>query len=516
MAASSASLSDRERVMDMTRVQLTPFGRPILRAAMVVLVTALVTAGGTWRAMAASAHGSAAQTTTEPPATRSALLAPDRASYADVVREVAPAVVTIRTEGAAQMRPTGLPDDDLFKRFFGDQFERTPNQPRTFRERGLGSGVIVSADGYILTNHHVVAGADDIRVDLGDGRTLKAAVVGSDAPSDLALLKVSATKLHPLTLGDSDRVQVGDIVLAVGNPLGVGQTVTMGIISAKGRSTGVGQGGYEDFLQTDAPINQGNSGGALVSVQGELVGINSQILSPSGGNIGIGFAIPVNMARHVMDSLRTDGHVRRAQLGVTIQPLTADLAESLGLKQAEGAIVSSVADGSPAERAGVKRGDVITAFNGQPVRDTNTLRNRVADTTPGARGTLTVIRDGAERQLSVELGEVTEAGRRRADNSPVTNGDAMFGVSVEPVTPDLAAKVGLPSQIHGLLVDSVTPDSHAAAAGLQPGDVIEEVNHQPTTRVEQLRAAVNRRNDRPTLLLVNRDGKDLYLTARTS
>ena len=501
--------------MDMTRVQLTRFGRPILRTGMVVLVTALVTAGGTWRAMAASRHGSAAQATTDSPATRSALRASDRASYADVVRDVAPAVVTIRTEGKAQMTPTAFPDDDFFKRFFGDQLEQTPNQPRTFRQRGLGSGVIVGADGYILTNHHVVAGADDIRVDLSDGRTLKATVVGSDAPSDLALLRVSATNLHPLALGDSDRVQVGDVVLAVGNPLGVGQTVTMGIISAKGRSTGVGEGGYEDFLQTDAPINQGNSGGALVNAQGELVGINSQILSPSGGNIGIGFAIPVNMARHVMDSLRKDGHVRRARLGVTIQPFTADLAESLGLKQAEGAIVSSVAPGSPAERAGVKRGDVITAFNGQPVRDTNTLRNRVADTTPGARGTLTIVRDGAERRLTVELGEVIEAGRR-ADNSPATNGDAMFGVSVEPLTPELAAKAGLPSHVHGLVVDAVTPDSRAAACGLQTGDVIEEVNRQPVTRVEQLRAAVNRGNDRPTLLLVNRDGKDLFLTARAS
>ena len=386
--------------MDMTRFPLTRFGRPILRTGMIVLVTALATAGETWHVMAASPQGSATTATASSPVPPSDLLASNRSSYADVVRDVAPAVVTIRTEGKAQMTPVALPDSDFFRRFFGDQFEQ--DQPRTFRQRGLGSGVIVSADGYVLTNHHVIAGADDIRIDLADGRTLKASVVGSDAPTDLALLKIPAAKLHPINLGDSDRVQVGDVVLAIGNPLGVGQTVTMGIISAKGRSTGLGDG-YEDFLQTDAPINQGNSGGALVNVRGELVGINSQILSPSGGNIGIGFAIPANMTRHVMESLRKDGHVRRGQLGVTIQPLTGDLSESLGLKQTEGAIVSSVAPGSPAERAGVKRGDVITAFNGQTVHDINTLRNRVAEATPGSPSTLTVIRDGAERQLRLFL-----------------------------------------------------------------------------------------------------------------
>jgi Do/DeqQ family serine protease len=501
--------------MDTTRFKFTRFERSIFRTPMVVLITALVTAGGTWRVMAESRQGSTTQVTTESPTSHPASVESVHTSYADVVRDVAPAVVTIRTEGKAQMTPTAFPDLEFFRRFFDDRFEQMPNQPRTYSQRGLGSGVVVSTDGYILTNHHVIAGADDIRVDLTDGRTLKGTVIGSDAPSDLALLKVPATDLHGLELGDSDRVQVGDVVLAIGNPLGVGQTVTMGIISAKGRSTGLGEGGYEDFLQTDAPINQGNSGGALVNAQGELVGINSQILSPSGGNIGIGFAIPVNMARHVMESLRRDGHVRRAQLGVTIQPLTADLSESLGLKQIEGAIVSSVTPGSPAERAGVKRGDVITVFNGQQVRDTNTLRNRVADAAPGSRSTLTVIRDGTEHRLNVELAEVAEADRRADDRRTATE-DTTFGVSVAPLTPDRRTSAGLPSHIHGLVVEAVTPDSRAAAAGLQPGDVIEEVNRQPVSAVEQLRAAVNGGNGRPTLLLVNRDGKDLFLAARAS
>src|SRR5439155_24788295 len=235
-----------------------------------------------------------------------------------------------------------------------------------------GSGVIVTTDGYILTNNHVVDGADAIHVETTDGRTLTAKLVGTDKASDLALIKVSESGLHAMALGNSDGVQVGDVVLAFGNPLGVGQTVTMGIISAKGRSTaGAGSGGYEDFLQTDAPINHGNSGGALVNTKGELVGINSQILSESGGNIGIGFAIPSNMAKNVMDQLRSTGKVTRAQLGVTVQTVTSDMASSLGLKQVGGAIVSSVSAGSAAERAGVKRGDVIESFNGEPIRDTN-------------------------------------------------------------------------------------------------------------------------------------------------
>ena len=227
----------------------------------------------------------------------------------------------------------------------------------------------MTTDGYILTNYHVVDGADTITVDLNDGRTLTAKTIGSDKPSDLALLKIPGHDFHALALGDSDAVKVGDVVLAVGNPLGVGQTVTMGIVSAKGRSTGVGDGGYEDFLQTDAPINHGNSGGALVNMKGELVGINSQILSAgSDGNIGIGFSIPVNMAKNVMEQLRSKGKVTRAQLGVTVQGVTSDIAQSLGLKETRGAIVSGVTPGSAADKAGVKRGDVIESFNGQADR----------------------------------------------------------------------------------------------------------------------------------------------------
>ena len=275
----------------------------------------------------------------------------------------------------------------------------------------------MTSDGYLLTNHHVIDGASDISVEFTDGRSLAAKLVGSDQPSDLALLKIEAANLHPLTLGDSDAVQVGDIVLAVGNPLGIGQTVTSGIVSAKGRSTGVGDGSYEDFLQTDAPINQGNSGGALVNTKGELVGINSQILSVSEGNIGIGFAIPANMARRVMDQLKTEGRVHRAQLGVSVQPVTSDLAASLSLSDTRGAIVSSVEPGSAAERAGVKRGDVIVSFNGQPVTEYNALRNRVAEAKPGASATVGIVRDGrpSERHRGRQR---LEEGERRAGQMP--------------------------------------------------------------------------------------------------
>jgi Do/DeqQ family serine protease len=272
--------------------------------------------------------------------------------------------------------------------------------------------VIVSGEGYILTNHHVIDGAEEINVELTDERSFSAKLVGSDPPSDLAVLKIDQSNLPVLNMGDSDRARVGDVVLAIGNPLGLEQTVTAGIISAKGRSTGLSDGSFEDFLQTDAPINQGNSGGALISAaSGDLIGINSQILSPTGGNIGIGFAIPINMAKNVMEQLIRGGRVRRGSLGVTIQPLTPDAVSRLGLQNARGALVNSVVSGGPAERAGVRPGDVITALNGQPIADPNALRNAVARTSPGSDVTLTVWRDGREQQLRVRLGELNTDAR---------------------------------------------------------------------------------------------------------
>lgn len=326
-------------------------------------------------------------------------------SYADVVSRVAPAVITVHSRLRVRA-PQQFPfmNDPFFRDFFGDRGAAPAPQPEQRRE-ALGSGVIVSADGYILTNHHVVDGAEQIKVDLNDNRSLNAKVVGSDPPSDLAVLKVDASNLPVLSLGDSDKVRVGDVVLALGNPLGIGQTVTMGIISAKGRQTGLSSGSFEDFLQTDAPINQGNSGGALVSTSSELVGINSQILSPSGGSIGIGFAIPSNMARTVMDTLIRNGKVRRGQLGITVVKAGSSAASELGVKADKGVIVAQVQPGSAADRAGLRKGDVITAFNGAGVSEANAFRNLVASTAPGTDVTLTILRDGREQQIRARLGE---------------------------------------------------------------------------------------------------------------
>ena len=332
-------------------------------------------------------------------------------SFADVVARVAPAVVTIHSARRARApRQHPFFDDPRFREFFG--LPRAPQQDAP-AVRGLGSGVIVSNEGYILTNHHVIDGAEEITVELTDHRTYNARLIGSDPPSDLAVLKIDENNLPVLTMGNSDQARVGDMVLAIGNPLGLEQTVTAGIISAKGRSTGLSDGSFEDFLQTDAPINQGNSGGALVSATGELIGINSQILSPTGGNIGIGFAIPVNMARNVMDQLIRGGSVRRGSLGVTIQALTPQAVTRLGLQSARGALVASVVSGGPAERAGVRPGDVITAFNGNPVVDPNALRNAVAGTAPGSQVELTVWRDGREQGLRVTLGELSVQTRQQ-------------------------------------------------------------------------------------------------------
>ena len=481
----------------------------------VIALAGTLTAGVVWQGVAANTEATAPQAVTAAAPPR--IADGGRESYADIVKVVTPAVVTIRTEGRARVSPTQFQDDDLLRRFFGDQFGTDPRRMPAPRSRGLGSGVVVTGDGYLLTNHHVIDNASEIRVEFNDGRSLAAKLVGSDQASDLALLKIEATNLRPLTLGDSDAVQVGDIVLAVGNPLGIGQTVTSGIVSAKGRSTGVGDGSYEDFLQTDAPINHGNSGGALVNTKGELIGINSQILSVSEGNIGIGFAIPANMARNVMDQLRTDGRVRRAQLGVTVQPLTSEMAASLGLSETRGAIVSAVESGSAAEHAGVRRGDVIVSFNGKAITEFNALRNRVAEAKPGASASVGIVRDGSEKTLTVKLDEASNRSARNATGStPETTDQTALGVAVEPLTPETAARAGVRRDMHGLLVRDVEPDGRAADAGIQPGDVIVEANRKAVTNVDDLRAATRSAADRPLLLLVHRQGRDLFVTVRPS
>jgi serine protease Do len=289
--------------------------------------------------------------------------------------------------------------------------------------------------------------------------------------------------------------------------------VTMGIISAKGRFTTVGNGSYEDFLQTDAPINHGNSGGALVNTKGELVGINSQIAPVSDVNIGIGFAIPVNMARNVADQLRKEGRVHRSQLGVTIQPVTAEMAESLGLKESGGAIISSVEKGSAADNAGLKQGDVIRSFNGQPVQDINGLRNRVAAVSPGSSATVTIVRDGSQRDITVKLDEASGSKNAQRSSEPATEDKAALGVSVAPLTPETASRLGIPRDTRGLVVEDVNPDGRAADAGIQPGDVIQEVDRQPVGTVDELRSAV-RGSNKPLLMLIAREGRNVFVTVR--
>ena len=387
-------------------IQLATQGNILLTVFMLAFISPACSHERPTGAQYTSASGAIASTTppTTAPVSNSGAL--PAYSYADVVGRATPAVVTIHSESRARA-PQQFPfsNDPFFRDFFGDR--GVPQQQPELRRSGLGSGVIVSTDGYILTNYHVVDGAEQIKVDLSDNRTLEAKVVGLDSPSDLAVLKIDAANLPVLALGDSDRVRVGDVVLAIGNPLGIGQTVTMGIISAKGRQTGLSSGSFEDFLQTDAPINQGNSGGALISTNSELIGINSQILSPSGGSIGIGFAIPSNMARTVMETLIRTGKVRRGQLGVIVQRVTSEIAAQLKLGQVKGVVVADVQEGSGADRAGLRKGDIITSFNGGEVTDANTFRNRVASTAPGTSVTLTILREGREQQVSATLGEFT-------------------------------------------------------------------------------------------------------------
>jgi len=451
-----------------------------------------------------------------PPAQPVTTSAGVQASFAEVVNRVSPAVVTIRTE-SRRHAPRQFPfmDDPFFRRFFGDRLPTIPEQ----RQRGLGSGVIVSADGYILTNHHVIDGADRIEVEIKGRQLIDAKLVGSDAPSDLAVLKISASGLAVLALADSDKVQVGDLVLAVGNPLGIGQTVTMGIISAKSRRTGLSNGSFEDFLQTDAPINQGNSGGALVDSNGNLIGINSQILSPSGGSIGIGFAIPSNMARDVLDQLLKNGEVRRGHLGIVVQPVTEDIAANLGLNNVRGLIVSQIQSGSAAERAGMKRGDVILALNGNVVSDPNNFRNDVAGTQPGRTVTLRILRDGNEQELRATLREFVpeeRPARPAQNNSSESPGDntGKLGLAVQPLTPAIAQQLGIDPGTQGLVVEEIDPVGPAADAGIQRGDVIEQVNQQPARSLAEMRTALERSGGKPVLLLVNHRGTTRFVTIR--
>lgn len=438
-----------------------------------------------------------------------------RNSYAPIVQKVAPSVVKIFVTSETSERPMSAPDMDFFRRFFGDQFGPDgPGEPQA--QHALGSGVIVSPDGYILTNNHVVKNAKEIQIALNDGRNLAAKVIGTDPESDIALIKVNANNLPALTLTDSDKVEVGDVVLAIGNPFGVGQTVTSGIVSAKDRATSGEMD--EDFIQTDAAINPGNSGGALVDTDGRLVGINTAILSRSGGSQGIGFAVPSNLCRWVMDSLVKTGHVDRGFLGVQIQDLTPSLAQAFKIERTTGALVSDVTAGSPAEAAGLKSGDVIVEFNGQPVQDASQLKLRVAETTPGTTVPMVVNRNGETKTLSVTVREkaknqLASAKQEQGQNS---QGDALHGVAVGDLDQQTREELKIPANLHGAVVAEVSPNSPAYDAGLRAGDVILEINHQPVKNAQDAVNLTTKPTGGETLVKVWSHGGSHYLTVNES
>jgi len=438
---------------------------------------------------------------------------PSRNSFAPVVKQVLPTVVNISSSKVVKT-PAAFSDqgrmDPFFRQFFGDDFGGHFNIPREQREKSLGSGVIVSPEGYILTNNHVVEGATDVRVTLADKREFKAHVIGADPKTDIAVIRIDASHLPSIVIGDSSKVQVGDYALAVGNPFGVGETVTMGIVSAKGR-TNLGIEDYEDFIQTDAPINPGNSGGALVNDRGELVGINTAIISHgSGGNQGIGFAVPVNLARNVMDQIIRNGSVTRAYLGIVPQDVTPAIAKAFGAQQGRGALVGDVSPNSPAERGGLQKGDIILDLNGQPVADSNQLRMSISMMQPDSTVRLKVLRSGAERELAVKLGEMPG---QEARNSKQNNGgaeSALEGVSVDDLDAQTARQLNLPANSAGVVVTDIQPSSPAADSGLRPGDVIQEVNRHPVKNTSDFERAVRSSKDE-TLLLVNRHGNTLFV-----
>lgn len=414
-----------------------------------------------------------------------------------VAQSARKSVVSIISTKIVRQELPSIFNDPFFRRFFGPEF----NFPQEQRETALGSGVIVSPDGYILTNNHVVEGAKELKIKFADRRdTVEAEIVGTDAPTDVAVIKVDAKDLPAMPLGDSEKVHVGDFVLAIGNPFGLGHTVTFGIISATGRGNlGIAQ--YEDFIQTDAAINPGNSGGALVDMHGRLIGINTAILSRVGGNQGIGFAIPINMARAVMDQILKQGRVIRGYLGLLPQDVTSVIAEKFGLKEARGALVGSVESGTPADRAGIRRGDIILEFNGHPIEDADDLRNLVAMTPPGTKVTIKVFRNGEEKTLTATLAERPETPQRQPGQQ-FSRQNPLSGIEVDELTPALRRRLGLPPDAEGVVITRVAPSSSAAEAGLEPGDVIQEIDRQPIRSVADFRRAAARAEGKSVLLLI--------------
>jgi serine protease Do len=429
--------------------------------------------------------------------------------FASLAKKLGPSVVNISTtqvRRTAEQAPAPFGDGDplgqFWERFFGGPIPRGPQ-----RQNGLGSGFIIDRDGTILTNYHVVDGAQKIVVKLSDGRSFDAKVLGKDQKTDIAIIKIGAGQdLPAAALGDSERLEVGEWVMAIGNPFGLDHTVTSGIVSAKGRH--IGAGPYEDYIQTDASINPGNSGGPLINLRGEVVGINTAIFSQSGGNIGIGFAIPTNLVKELLPNLKDNGKVVRGYLGVTIQKVTPEIAESLGMKQSSGALVADVAKAGPAERAGIKSGDVIVEFNGKEIKDSGELPLQAARTAPGKQSQLKILRNGKELTLPLTVGEFHE----REVVAAAENGG--LGIAVQPVTASMAAELGL-ERAEGLVITSIKPGSAADEAGLQRGDVITEINRRPVRNLSDYNRAVEKTEKSKALLFLVRRGEgSLFLALK--
>ena len=433
--------------------------------------------------------------------------------FAPMVKAVKPSVVHIQVEKSISTpsNPQQLDPltQDFFNRFFGPGFRHPQQQPSPHsykrKQQGQGSGFIISKDGYILTNNHVVEGADVITVITADKKEYKAKVIGTDPMTDVALVKIkNVSDLPVLPMGDSDRLEVGEWVIAIGNPFGLNQTVTVGVVSAKGRSK-VGINEYENFIQTDAAINPGNSGGPLLNIRGEVIGINSALFTRTGGYMGIGFAIPINMVKAIQDQLHEHGKVTRGWLGVIIQDLDDNLAQSFGLKEAQGILVSEIQKGSPAHKAGLERGDVIISLDDVTLTDVADLRNRVALIAPKTTTTLGIIRDGQDKKIDVIIGErpsdLNKLSRRVDGKSSL----GQFGLTFQELTPEIARQMGLGVD-QGVLIAGVEPDSPAANGGLKPGLLIEEVNKQPVNSIQDLQTILKQSKQPKRMLLRVRNG----------
>jgi serine protease Do len=434
-------------------------------------------------------------------------------AFSASAKEAMPAVVSIKVEKKVAANPMsfgapngyndpfGLFGDDFLRQFFGDRMPQQQKTPRKFYEHGQGSGFIISKDGYILTNNHVVGDVDKITVELKDGRKFEnAKLIGTDPDSEVALIKIDGDNFPVLPMGNSDNIEIGDWVIAIGNPFGLNETVTVGVISAVGRSN-VHIAAYEDFIQTDAAINPGNSGGPLINLDGQVIGINTAIFSQSGGYMGIGFAIPINMARNIEQQLKENGKVTRGYLGIYGQDLTPDMAELLQLKNSQGVIVASVEKGSPADKAGLENHDVLLEMNGKKIESYDTFRNDVAVMKPGNNLRLTVLRNGKNVEINVTLGERPKEIAQGDQSNGQQNSQESLGITVQNVTKDLADQFGYQLGA-GVIVTGVAPGSPASEAGIQPGDLIKSINRQTVNSVDEFEQTLNNIKGNKILLLI--------------